>query len=198
MSRMTLNLLLIAAVIVIAGLNWILKPDYSKPNALFLPEMVHSIPYDAFASNPVFADGKTLQEPDPGAIARGRQPLHYEATPEDAVRAGAELINPFAADTLDALARGEFIYTTFCFPCHGLNGVGDGPVALRGFPPPANFAGEKAMQMKDGQMFHVITYGQGNMPSYASQIPPQERWKAVAYVRSLQQKLLAAASEAQP
>ncbi len=40
--------------------------------------------------------------------------------------------------------------------------------------------------MKDGQLFHVLTYGQNNMPSYASQITRQDRWNVIAYVRSLQ------------
>ncbi|HEX7344481.1 MAG TPA: cytochrome c [bacterium] len=198
MARNRLNLLLLGAFILTALLNLALRSDYSRPNVEFLPEMVHSIPYDAFAANPVFPDGKTLQNPDPDAIAQGDQPLHYGATPEEAVRAGEDLINPFVGDSLQALVRGAFVYTTFCFPCHGLNGAGDGPIALRGFPPPPNFSGEKAMKMKHGQMFHVLTYGQGNMPPYASQISRDDRWKAILYVRSLQAKLLAAAAEVKP
>ena len=198
MSRYRLNLLLLGAFIATALLNWALRSDYSRPNAEFLPEMVHSIPYDAFAANPVFPDGKTLQHPDPDAVAQGNLPLHYGAALKEALRAGEELQNPFATDSVQVLDRGAFIYTTFCFPCHGLNGAGDGPIALRGFPPPPNFIGEKAMEMKDGQMFHVLTYGQGNMPSYASQISRQDRWETILFVRSLQQKLLASAAEAKP
>jgi mono/diheme cytochrome c family protein len=40
--------------------------------------------------------------------------------------------------------------------------------------------------MKDGQMFHVLTYGQNNMPSYASQLTEQDRWNVITYVRSIQ------------
>jgi mono/diheme cytochrome c family protein len=40
--------------------------------------------------------------------------------------------------------------------------------------------------MKDGQIFHILTYGQNNMPSYAGQISRDDRWKVIAYVRSLQ------------
>jgi mono/diheme cytochrome c family protein len=35
-------------------------------------------------------------------------------------------------------------------------------------------------------MFHILTYGQKNMPSYASQVSEDDRWKAILYVRSLQ------------
>jgi hypothetical protein len=45
---------------------------------------------------------------------------------------------------------------------------------------------EKALQLSGGQMFHIITYGQKNMPSHAAQVPPDDRWRVIAYVRSLQ------------
>jgi mono/diheme cytochrome c family protein len=40
--------------------------------------------------------------------------------------------------------------------------------------------------MKDGQLFHVLTYGQNNMPSYASQLSRDDRWNAILYVRTMQ------------
>jgi mono/diheme cytochrome c family protein len=59
-------------------------------------------------------------------------------------------------------------------------------VTQRGFPPPPSLLAEHALQMKEGQMFHVLTFGQNNMPSYASQISREDRWNAIAYVRMLQ------------
>lgn len=35
-------------------------------------------------------------------------------------------------------------------------------------------------------MFHVLTYGQANMPSYASQVDREDRWRVIEYVRQLQ------------
>jgi mono/diheme cytochrome c family protein len=40
--------------------------------------------------------------------------------------------------------------------------------------------------MPDGQIYDVITNGVRNMPSYAHQIPPEDRWAIVAYLRALQ------------
>ena len=40
--------------------------------------------------------------------------------------------------------------------------------------------------MSDGQMFHVLTFGQKNMPGYAAQISAADRWQAILHVRSLQ------------
>ena len=37
-----------------------------------------------------------------------------------------------------------------------------------------------------GYYFEVITKGYGGMPSYAAQIPPDDRWRIIAYIRVLQ------------
>jgi mono/diheme cytochrome c family protein len=37
-------------------------------------------------------------------------------------------------------------------------------------------------------MFHVTTYGKGNMGSYASQLSKKQRWMVVQYVKSQQSK----------
>lgn len=184
--RRIANALLLLALVGLLSLNWVLRSDPAKRNFDFLPNMVQSVPYDSFAANPNFADGKTLREPVPGTIIRGQLPLHYAATPADAVRAGRELINPVARNKA-ALSRGAVVYANYCETCHGPAGKGDGRVAQRGFPAPPSMLAPKAMQMADGQMFHVLTYGQGNMPSYAAQIERADRWAVIAYVRTLQQ-----------
>jgi mono/diheme cytochrome c family protein len=162
-----------------------MRSDPAKRNVDVLPNMVASVPYDSFASNPNFADGMTLRRPVPGTVIRGRMPLHYAATPADAQRAGIELTSPVSGN-LNVLARGAFVYANYCETCHGPAGKGDGRVAQRGFPMPPSLLAPKALQMKNGQMFHVLTYGQGNMPSYAAQIEREDRWKVIEYVRSLQ------------
>ena len=186
MSLRTLNILLFIALVATVGLNWVAGRDLSRPNVEFLPEMVHSVPYDAFDPSPVFADGKTLQQPVEGTIVRGSQPIHYAATPEDALRAGRELVNPYAPDAQDARDAGASVYSAFCQHCHGAQGAGDGPVSKRGFPPPPALSTPKADSMSDGQMFHILTYGQGNMPSHAPQLVPDDRWKVILHVRTLQ------------
>jgi hypothetical protein len=37
-----------------------------------------------------------------------------------------------------------------------------------------------------GYFFDVMTHGFGMMPDYASQIPPNDRWAIVSYIRALQ------------
>ncbi len=59
-------------------------------------------------------------------------------------------------------------------------------VAKRGFPPPPSLVLEHAIKMKDGQMFHVATLGQGNMPGHAAQISRDDRWHVINHIRTLQ------------
>ena len=69
MARSILNPILLGALCVLALLSWAMGGDTSEPNYEFLPGMVYSIPYDSFAENQNFPDGKTLQPPLPGTIA---------------------------------------------------------------------------------------------------------------------------------
>ncbi len=188
MKTRILNYTLLAALLACVVLNFALRQDYSRPNRLFLPDMAYSPAYKAFATNPAFADGQTLQSPVPGTVARGYLPLHYQPTPADALRAGEELSNPVAPADATVLARGAAVFSYFCQPCHGAGAAGNGTVVMRGFPAPPSLLAPRALNMKDGQMFHVLTYGQNNMPSYASQVSREDRWKVILYIRSLQKQ----------
>jgi mono/diheme cytochrome c family protein len=199
MSRGVLNFFLLLALAGSLGLHALAGRDLSRRNFEVLPEMAYSPAYDSFAPNPNFADGKTLQLPEPGTIPRGRLPLHYGTSFEDILRAGDELHNPFARDDAAARERGAFVFTNYCQVCHGPQGKGDGPMVRqlvqRNVPPPASLLADKAVQMKDGEMFHILTYGQRNMASQAAQLSREDRWKVILHVRSLQQK---AAGEQRP
>lgn len=85
-----------------------------------------------------------------------------------------------------SIQRGAQVYGIFCISCHGPSGAGDGPVTKRGFPPPPPLPTGKSVQMKDGQLFHILTYGQGSMSSMAAQLDRSRRWDVINYVRSMQ------------
>lgn len=185
-GRAIANGFLLAAVMVSVAANWLLSSNAAQPNFEFLPQMAHSPRYNAFAPNPNFADGSTLRPPEPGTIARGYMPLDYAATPQDALRAADQLKSPLDPQNVQARQRGEFVFTNFCAVCHGPGGTGNGVVPQRGYPAPPSLLADHAVKMKDGQMFHVLTYGQNNMPSYASQVSREDRWNVVLYLRALQ------------
>ncbi len=188
MNRSVLNVFLILANATVLSLFALPGKDPSRPYVEFWPEaqMSRTPAYKSFTANANFADGMTLRSPPPNTLARGQLALRYEATPADALRAGLELRNPFSADDAARLQRGATIFASFCQVCHGPTGLGNGPVTQHGFPAPPSLLADRAMQMKDGQMFHVLTYGQGNMSSYAGQLSSDDRWCVVLHVRKLQ------------
>jgi len=181
-----LNAFLLVLVIGVFALNFALETDLTQRNVDVLPGMVESVAYESFTANAVLDGGVTMQLPPAGTIPRQPLPLHYEATPEDALRAGLELENPYASEDAGAVARGEVVFNTYCNLCHGPNGEGDGPVASRGFPTPASLLAPNARSLADGRIFHVVTYGQGNMPGHGAQIDSADRWKVTLWVRKLQ------------
>ena len=178
------------ALAVAAGLVLLLRfaivQDPSRPNFEYFPDMARGPAAQSEDLGAAMPDGYSSQPLPEGVVARGAKAFRYAATPEDAERAGRELANPFRADDAAALARGAVVFARFCTPCHGADGEGQGPAVQRGMLPPPSLKAERAVKLRDGQAFHVITKGQGNMASYAVQVAPEDRWKAILHVRVLQ------------
>jgi len=156
-----------------------------------------------------FTDGLSGRQPIQGTIPRGflRTDTEYYtgkksgATPSAspaaspaAAQAVAGQVNAFPDDletfpfpvTEDTVRRGRERYDIFCSVCHGMTGNGDGMVVRRGFRRAASFNDDRLRQAPVGHFFDAITNGWGAMPSYAAQIPVQDRWAIVAYIRALQ------------
>ncbi len=87
-----------------------------------------------------------------------------------------------------SVQRGGEVYRIYCITCHGTSGAGDGPVTKRGFPPPPSLLIGKSRQMKDGQLFHILTYGQGSMAPMSAQLSRDRRWDVINFVRDMQKK----------
>jgi mono/diheme cytochrome c family protein len=93
------------------------------------------------------------------------------------------------------LERGRERYGVYCTPCHGLQGDGNGMVALRGMKHPPSYHIDRLRESPNGYFYDVITNGFGQMYGYAAQVPPRDRWAIVAYVRALQLSRYAHAAE---
>jgi mono/diheme cytochrome c family protein len=185
-KRVKRNLWLLGGIFLSIVVSVSVSRDFTQPYYNVLPNMAYAVAAESYYPNPVFPDGKVLQAPPEHTVARGTLPIFYTPTPEDALRAGEELKNPWSADDQEVRLKGGRLFGIYCTPCHGAGGAGDGNVAKRGYPPPPSLFAERAMNMRDGQMFHILTYGQNNMPPYNVQLTPEERWMVIAYVRSLQ------------
>jgi len=103
-----------------------------------------------------------------------------------AAAAGPDVF-PVAIDAA-ALKRGQERFDAFCAMCHGMGGDGDGMIPRRGFQRPPSFHEDRLQEgaADAAHFFDVITNGWGAMPAYAYMIPPEDRWKVIAYVRALQ------------
>jgi mono/diheme cytochrome c family protein len=194
------NLVLLGVLVVLVGANLLMVLNPETPNWELFPEMMHSPADQALSASNVLPGQITFQPPVPGTIARGLMPLHYEKNEASELAAGRELDNPFQTDEEGRFEpgvreRGQYVFTTYCACCHGATGGGDGPVTTRGFPPPPAFAIGKSLKMNDGQLFHMITYGKANMPPHAALVARDDRWKAIVYVRELQEKAKTKAAE---
>ena len=106
--------------------------------------------------------------------------------PGAAPAAGPDVF-PMAIDER-VLRRGRDRFDAFCAMCHGGAGDGDGMIPRRGFQRPPSFHEDRLQegQSDAAHFFDVITNGWGAMPAYAYMIPPEDRWKIIAYVRALQ------------
>ena len=132
-----------------------------------------------------YADQRSARPPVEGTVARGQlREDTYFYTGKIGNNPGDMM--PFPV-TKDILERGRERYNIFCAPCHSRLGDGNGFVPSRGIArKPPSFHDARLKKAPAGYFFDVITNGFGIMPDYASQIPAQDRWNIIAYVRALQ------------
>lgn len=92
--------------------------------------------------------------------------------------------NPVAADA-QSISQGKTLYTTYCSPCHGLKGKGDGPAAANLQVKPADHTSATVQAESDGAIFWKIGEGFDPMPSYKTALTETQRWAIVNYIRTL-------------
>jgi hypothetical protein len=126
-----------------------------------------------------FADGRSERPLVENTVARGSVENDALFVPKDS--------NNFPLPVnLELLERGEERYKIFCTPCHGLQGDGNGMVAMRGMKHPPSYHQDRLRQAPNGYFYDNIANGFGQMLGYSAQIPPRDRWAIIAYIRALQ------------
>ena len=132
-----------------------------------------------------FADGQGSRIPPAGTIARGW--LREDTALWEGVDAAGDAVADVPMPvTEELLLRGQERYEIFCSVCHGSTGGGDGMIVRRGFKQPPPLYEQRLHDMPAGYFYDVITNGFGVMSSYTKQIPMEDRWAIVAYLRALQ------------
>ena len=142
--------------------------------------------YHAEGESTFFPDQRQMRPLVEGTIARGSlhddDPFYTGMEPGTTtfVRRGPRPM------TKELIARGQERFNIYCSPCHDRTGSGKGLVVTRGgFYPPVDLSGERVRGLPDGEIFNAITKGVRNMPSYGYQVPPEDRWAIISWVRVL-------------
>ena len=161
----------------------------NDPGRAYMPDMYYSRAYETYGYNNI-GDYQKLKDrginynaaPVAGTVSRGQMSsFDFPASDSGQVMA-ASYPNPLKEYKFsDAqMKEVERIYLVNCGICHGTKLDGNGPLWKDGEGPypaaPRNLLDDYTKAKTDGQLFHAITYGKGQMGSYASQVHPEERW----------------------
>jgi mono/diheme cytochrome c family protein len=133
-----------------------------------------------------FEDGRAMRPPVPNTVSIGS---FNPDSPLQTGRLNGELVSELPPEIkLDAnlLARGRVVYNTYCAPCHGIAGDGQGVIANRGPITVPSYHQDRLRTVAIGYLFDVATNGIGRMYAYGPRTTAEDRWAAVAYIRALQ------------
>ena len=130
------------------------------------------------------------------AIKPHEKPIPVMAAGSVPVAGGEALYRAAAAETITppfpltepaAIAAGKIAYQRYCYQCHGPNFDGYGTVGQSFAPPPGDLRTAKIQSMSPGLLFKEISYGipDGRQPALATTMTLDERWHAIALVKSL-------------
>jgi mono/diheme cytochrome c family protein len=186
----------------------------AEPRIQILQDMAIQPKFKEQAINELFADDRSMRPRIPGTVAYGsleNDDSYYHGFVRNYDQSGkwtvvfAADFPPRLSDTPEKmralLMRGQQRFNIYCYVCHGYDGSGHGPVNERAVAlkmnDPDNVLGitwSAAAQLTSdtvraepvGNIFNKITNGYRTMPSYSAQIPVDDRWAIVAYVRALQ------------
>ena len=157
----------------------------SDPPIHLNPNMDHQEKYLPYAASPLSADGAAMRTPPEGTVARGM--LFENGVYYTGLDSLGDTVKTMPVEiTMPLLRRGQERFNIYCSPCHGRVGDGKGIIVARGLVPPPTFHSDRIRQMPDGAVFNVITNGVRNMPAYRYQVPVDDRWAIISYLRALQ------------
>lgn len=165
-------------------------PRGNQPNIEVIQDMMESPAIKAQEYDESSPNHSGMRVPPEHTAPVGFEPYRYGT---DVEAASKNLKNPYA-DKLDeeTLLVGQKYFATNCAVCHGDKGEGAElakvPVANKMALKPKTLLSDKVKGWTDGQLYHVITMGQGVMGPYASHIPQKYRWQVVNYIRFLQKR----------
>jgi Cytochrome C oxidase, cbb3-type, subunit III len=198
MKRFTFLTIIIIAAIVVTVSSCDSKRE---PGKIYMPDMAYSRAYKTYVKldSSFTEDSSELgykiffnRKPVDSTIKRGELfPYPYQ---NDSIgyKMSATVKDPLPTLSVADSAEASRLFNINCGICHGTDGKASGPLAKGGkVGGIKDLTSAEAVEMADGTIFHIMTYGQNNMGSYASQLDRKQRWMIVQYVRTLQPKAAA-------
>jgi mono/diheme cytochrome c family protein len=160
---MKTRLLLFLGTVVMAGCG-------RKADVIDWNRMKHQLKALAYDDSPYLPKGRVNQIPPAHTVATDA-PLDVRRPPI----------------TLALVERGRDRFQIHCAACHGNDGAADTPVArYMSLRKPPSLSDPRIVGFSDDQIVTIISDGYGLMPSYAAQLPIEDRWAVTSYVRALQ------------
>ncbi|MEO7801874.1 MAG: cytochrome c [Ginsengibacter sp.] len=178
----------LSCVLILATIIFVSCGSKRDPGRIYMPDMTYSRAYEAYAPNNLKNQGIMYDaSPVTGTIRRGDLFPYTLPNDSNGYNMSASIVDPLPPiDSLSMKEAGR-LFNINCAICHGANLDAQGPLAVSGkVGGIANLKLEQYKKMAPGTMFHVVTYGKGNMGSYASQLDRKQRWMVVQYVKSQQ------------
>jgi mono/diheme cytochrome c family protein len=177
------------AVVLVTGCRGSIS---DKPPIHLVPDMDWQKKFQALEAadivrpngRPLFAEGRVMRPLVAGTVPVGElreDDAYFRGVVGDKYVARA----PVNVDE-KLISRGQERFQIYCTPCHDATGSGNGMAVQRGYPKPVDLNSERVRTMADGQVFDTISVGKGNMPPYRKQIPVEDRWAIVTWLRVLQ------------
>ncbi len=186
---------IIATLILSMAAVFIGCKDKRDTGRVYMPDMMESRAYESYASrdsaifttDPYSAGHKIFfnNMPPDGTVKRGELfPFNVPNDSNGLLNLSSQVKNPLAPINAKELSEAGRLFNINCGICHGAKGEANGPLAPK-------VGGVKSIigaspGYSDGRIFFVMTYGQGNMGSYASQLTKEQRWRIVQYIRTLE------------
>lgn len=213
-------LLFVLAGIALVGIAGFRGEHSSRTPWEIFPDMVRQMKVRPQSPSNFFADGRGPRLPVAGTV-----PIGYEfpksetiANPVAAVPAAAPARSTFAFATTNdyhdtgkmganwgtglpvevtpqLLQRGHERFNITCAMCHGVKGDGNGATKQFGLTTVVTLQDDRIRKMSDGEIFNTITNGKNTMMAYGPNIPVNDRWAIIAYLRALQRSQNATAND---
>lgn len=172
------------ARLAVVALAFVFVAGLSLPGCPWFKMMKYQQARDGFSYDTDDYDAPGPKTPTMRLPVEGTVPIDGGDIAVTLLDADQFIRNPMPGNAA-SVERGKALYTIFCAPCHGDDGLGKGPVG-KTFPLVLSLLTDQAKGYTDPYLYAMIRNGRGLMPRYGGRVTIEERWDIVNYVRALQ------------